>query len=319
MKKLLYILILLISIIIPATVSAQEFDCRVQVMSQQVQGTNKQIFRTLQSEIYEFVNNKKWTNNVFSAEEKINCNIMITITNEISVDEFKGKIQIQAQRPIYNTSYNSVLINYVDNNFHIRYVEFEPLEFNETGTNSNLVNILAYYLYVILGLDYDSYSMKGGTEFFEKAEAIVNKSQTTQEKGWKAFESLKNRYWLIENVMNDRYSGIREANYQYHRLGLDVMSKKVAEGRTIIAESLRLIQAVHRDKPGSFLMRIFFDAKVDELVKIFSESFPDEQSRVIQILVEVDPSNAAKYNKIKESKNNGTGGTGNTGRPGGIK
>ncbi|MEA3445874.1 MAG: DUF4835 family protein [Bacteroidota bacterium] len=292
---------------------AQEFDCKIQVQSQQIQGTNKQIFRTLQSELYEFVNNRKWTSHVFSPEEKIDCNIMITLTQEISVDEFKGKIQIQARRPVYNSSYNSVLINYVDNNFHIRYVEFEPLEYNESGSNSNMINIVAYYIYVILGLDYDSYGNEGGTEFFEKAEEIVNRSQNAKEKGWKAFESLKNRYWLIENVMNDRYSGIRQCSYQYHRLGLDVMSKKVSDGRSVIAESMRLLQQVHRDKPGSFLMQLFFDAKADELVNIFSESFPDEKNRVVQILNEVDPSNTAKYAKIKEAKQ----GAGSFGQPGG--
>lgn len=284
-------------------VQAQELDCKIQVMSQQIQGTNKQIFRTLQSELFEFVNNRKWTNHVFSPEEKIECNIMITITQELSVDEFKGKIQIQARRPVYNTSYFSNLINYVDNDFHIRYVEFDPLEFNENGSNSNLVNIIAYWVYVVIGLDYDSFSYEGGTEFFQKAEMIVNQSQNAQQKGWKAFESMRNRYWLTENLLNDRYSGVRQCWYNYHRLGLDIMSQKTNEGRSTIAESLRLLQQVHRDKPGSFVMQVFFDAKADELVNIFSESFPDEKNRVVQILTEIDPSNASKYNKIREDNN----------------
>lgn len=305
MRKLKTYLLTLFGFFMMLNAGAQEFDCKIQVMSPQVQGTNKQIYRTMQSELYEFINNKKWTNNKFSPEEKIDCNIMITISEEVSVDEFKGKIQIQASRPVYNTSYKSVLLNYVDNNLHIRYVEFEPLEYNESGTNTSLVNIIAFYLNIILGFDYDSYGMEGGTPFFERAETIVNQSQNTIEKGWKAFESLKNRYWLVENLMNDRYSGIRQCSYQYHRLGLDVMSQKVSDGRSVIAESMRLLQQVHRDKPGSFLMQIFFDAKSDELVNIFSESFPDEQNRVVQILQEVDPANASKYAKIKEASQSG--------------
>ena len=309
MKKLKTILLIVISLFTISSVSGQEFDCKIQVMSQQIQGTNKQLFRTLQSELFEFVNNRQWTNHVYSPEEKIDCNIMITLSEEIAADEFKGKIQVQARRPIYNSSYNSVLLNYVDNNFHINYVEFEPLEFNENGSNSNLVNTVVFYLYVILGLDYDSYSMEGGTPFFEKAEAIVNRSQNAVESGWKAFESMRNRYWLVENVMNDRYAGVRQCLYQYHRLGLDVMSQKASDGRSTIAESLRLLQQVHRDKPGSFLMTLFFDAKADELVNIFSESFPDEQNRVVQILTEIDPSNTSKYQKIKEASNQVGGST----------
>ncbi|MBT3208251.1 MAG: DUF4835 family protein [Bacteroidetes bacterium] len=303
MKKIAFIFLLNFLIV---SIFAQEFDCKVQVMSQQIQGTNKQIFRTLQSEIYEFMNNKKWTEHVFGISEKIDCNIMITLTEEISVDEFKGKIQIQARRPVYNSSYNSVLLNYVDNNFHIRYVEFEPLEFNETGTSSNLVNILAYYSYVILGFDYDTFGMLGGSTFFQKAEQIVSKSQNAQERGWKAFESLRNRYWLIDNLLDDNYKEVRECSYRYHRLGLDIMSEKVNDGRSEIAESLKLLQTAHRKKPGSFLMQVFFDAKADEIVNIFSQSFPDEKNRVIQILTEVDPANSTKYNKIKSGEQGST-------------
>lgn len=296
---------------------AQEFDCKIQVSSQQIQGTNKQIFQTLQKELYEFINNRKWTDNIYSTEERIDCNIMLTITEELSVDEFKGKIQIQTRRPVFGTSYNSTLINFVDNNLHFRYVEFEPLEFNETGTNSNLINTIVFYLNVILAFDYDSFSLEGGTPYWQKAELIVNRSQSAQEKGWKSFESLKNRYWLVENALNERYSGIRSCWYEYHRNGLDIMGQKPSEGRANIAESLRLLQSVHRDKPGGFLMQLFFDAKADELVNIFSESFPDEQNRVIELLTEIDPSNTAKYAKITQASQQGASGSG-TGMPGGF-
>ena len=264
------------------------------------------------------MNNHNWTDNIFGTEERIDCNIMINITEELSVDEFKGTMQVQARRPVYSSSYNTVLINYQDNNIQFRYVEFEPLQYNETSNNTTLVSLLAYYAYIIIGLDYDSFSMEGGTPWFQKAESIVSRSQNAVEKGWKAFESLKNRYWLTENLLNDRYSGIRQCYYLYHRLGLDVMYDKVSEGRVQIAQGLELLQEVHRDKPGSFLMQIFFDAKADELVNIFSESFTDEQDRVTLILNEVDPANTSKYNKIKNPGNTaGTGGYPGTNTPGG--
>lgn len=306
-------LILLLSLLLIAGQSklwSQELDCKVQVTSQQIQGTNKQIFRTLQSELFEFINNTKWTNHVFGPEERIDCNLMITITDEISADEFKGRISIQARRPVYNSNYNSVLINYVDNDFHIRYVEFDPLLYNESGSNSNLISTVVYWIYIIIGLDYDSFGLESGTEFFEIAESIVNRSQNAPERGWKSFESLRNRYWLVENLLNNRYEGIRQCYYNYHRLGLDIMNNKAADGRMQIAESLTLLQQVHRDKPGSFLMQIFFDAKNDELVNIFSESFPEEKNRVIQILTEVDPSNASKYTKLNEQSGGSSPGTG---------
>jgi len=311
--------LLFVVMVLSVALFSQELDCKIQVMSQQIQGTNKQIFRTLQNELFEFMNNHNWTDNIFGSEERIDCNIMINITEEISVDEFKGTMQVQARRPVYYSSYNSVLINYQDNNIQFRYVEFEALQYNETSNNTTLVSLLAYYAYIIIGLDYDSYGIEGGTPWFQKAESIVSRSQNTPEKGWKAFESLKNRYWLTENLLNDRYSGIRQCYYMYHRLGLDVMYDKVSEGRAQIAQGLELLQGVHRDKPGSFLMQIFFDAKADELVNIFSESFSDEQERVTLILNEVDPANSSKYNKIKnQGTAQGTQSGASTGTPGGT-
>ncbi|MCX6258592.1 MAG: DUF4835 family protein [Bacteroidia bacterium] len=315
MKK---IAILITAIMLGHSVFSQELDCKLQVMSQQIQGTNKQVFRTLQNELFEFMNNHKWTDNIFSNEERIDCNININITEELSVDEFKGTMQVQARRPVFNSSYNSVLLNYQDNNIQFKYVEFEPIQYNEISSNSSLVSLMAYYAYIIIGLDYDSFSSEGGSPWFQKAESIVTRNQNAQEKGWKAFESLKNRYWLTENLLNDRYSGIRQCYYMYHRLGLDVMSDKVSEGRAQIASGLELLQSVHRDKPGSFLMQLFFDAKADELVNIFTESFTDEQDRVVLILNEIDPSNSAKYNKIKTTNTVGNTSTQTGSMPGSM-
>ena len=293
---LLFILVVLFS-----TGYSQELRCNVQVVSSQIQGTNKQVFQTLQNAIYEFMNNTVWTNSVFSNEERIDCSIMLNLTDH-SGDEFKGSMQILSRRPVYNTSYNTTILNFKDNDIKFNYVEFEPLEFNLNEDRSNLTSILAYYAYIIIGLDYDTFSLLGGTEFYQNAEKIVTNALNSPEKGWKAFESRKNRYWLVENILNDRYKNVREFLYRYHRLGLDVMDSKEAQGRSEIAEDLLLLQKVYRQKPDPYLF--FYDliisAKSDELVNIFSESFMTEADEVYKILIEIDPSRSDKYKKIKE-------------------
>lgn len=299
--------------IVPVFLQAQELHCRVQVTHQQIQGTNVKIFETLQTAIYEFLNNKKWTDHIYSNEERIECNVTINLTSQISVDEFQGTIQIQSTRPIFNTSYTSIIFNHMDPNFHIKYVEYQPLEFSESTNMSNLTSILAYYAYLIIGLDYDTFSSKGGYEYFQKAEKVVNNAQNATEKGWKAFEDLKNRYWLIENLLNDIYSPIRECLYTYHRQGLDQMAEKPQEGRAAIAESLDELKKIHASKPGSFLMQILFTAKADEIVNIFSEAYPDEKVRMVNLLSQIDAANSSKYQKIgigADTNSPSIGGTG---------
>ncbi len=285
--------------------SAQELKCNVQIVTQQIQGTNKQVFQTLQTSIYEFMNNTTWTNHVYSIDERIECNLLFNITEQVSADEFKGTLQIQSRRPVYNTNYNTVMLNYMDNDIHFRYVEFEPLEFDETQHLSNLTSILAYWAYIILGMDYDSFSYMGGDPYFAQAEAIVAHAQNARESGWKPFESLdhKNRYWLVTDLLNDSYRPIREFNYRYHRLGLDVMDEKVNEGRAVIAESLESLREVYRDRPDPFMyvLKVVLDAKSDEFVNIFSESFTEEKNRAVTILEEIDPANKNKYEKIQAS------------------
>jgi hypothetical protein len=282
--------------------TAQELRCNVTVSAHGIPGSNQNLFRTMQSDLYDFMNNRKWTDHVYTYDEKIRCNILIRLDEQISADEFKGSIQVQLTRPIYNSSYTSTVLNIKDNDFHCKYQEFQPLEFNETSNRDNLTNIMAFYAYVILGFDYDTFSEEGGTEFFQKAQAIVNNSQNARERGWKAFESERNRYWLMENVMNKSYSSFRTCMYNYHRNGLDMMSERVEEGRANIATSLRDIQKVFRRRPSTYILQMFFDAKADELVNIFSKSYPDERNRVMAILNEVDPSNGRKYEKIAENE-----------------
>jgi hypothetical protein len=294
--------LLVIFLCLSTLLFSQELRCNVTVSSQRIQGANRQLFRTMQSDIYEFMNQRKWTNHVYTYDEKIKCNVLIRLDEQVSADEFKGSVQVQLKRPVFNSSYETTVLNIKDNDFQCRYVEFQPLEFNETSNRDNLTNILAFYAYIILGFDYDTFSPEGGTSYFEKAQAIVNNSQNAREKGWKSFESERNRYWLIENVLNKSYSDFRSSMYTYHRQGLDIMSERPEEGRANIANSLRDIQKVFRRRPSLYILQMFFDAKADELVNVFSKSFPDERNRVMTILNEVDPSNGSKYEKIAENE-----------------
>jgi hypothetical protein len=300
MKKYILILGLVAATALPAT--SQEFRCNISVSADRIQAANRNLFYTMQSQMYEFLNNRRWTEHTFSMEERIECNIFIRLDEQISADEFKGSIQVQLKRPVYNATYESTVLNIKDNDFQCKYVEYQPLEFNETSNRDNLTNILAFYAYIILGFDYDSFAPEGGTPYFQKAQTIVNNSQNAREKGWKAFESERNRYWLIENIMNRSYSGMRDCMYTYHRMGLDIMADKPEEGRANIAEALRSVQQVFRRRPSTYILQIFFDAKSDELVNLFTKSFPDERNRVLAILNEVDPSNGSKYKKIEESE-----------------
>ncbi len=278
---------------------AQEFRCTVQVVAPSVQGTNRGVFETLQKEIMEFINGQKWTDHNYKAEERIDCSILINIREMIGSDEFKGTMQIQSRRPVYNSSYSTTIINYLDQNLSFRYVEFEPLIYNPANIESNLVGMLAYYAYIILGYDYDSFSQRGGTPYFQKAEQIVNVMQNAREAGWRSFESTRNRYWLVENMLNEYHVPLRNCYYQYHRKGLDLMAAKPDDGRSNIASSLELLQRVYRQRPNSFALVLFFDAKTEELINLFSKSPSMEKGRVVNILTEVDPANSEKYRKLQ--------------------
>jgi hypothetical protein len=284
------------------SIHSQELNCNIQLITQQIQGTNKQVFETMQGAIYEFMNSTPWTTYVFDVDERIECNMLFNLQEQIGDDEFRGTLQIQVRRPVYNSSFNTVLFNYIDNDLNFKYVEYQPLQFNENSHISNLTSILAFYAYIIIGLDYDSFSYEGGTEFFQKAEKIVNNAQNAAQKGWKSIESpsRKNRYWLINNILNEDFSPAREFIYRYHRMGLDRMYEKLNEARAEIAEDLKLLQQVHRNKPDPFMhfLQVIYDAKSDELVNIFKESFPEEKSRIFAILNEIDPANTSKYEAI---------------------
>ncbi len=297
-----FALLLIIVFFNVLVVSAQEFNFQVQVVSTQVQGTDKRAYQALQTAVYQFVNERKWSPYIIKPEERIEGSILINITDRSSSDEFRGKLNIVLQRPIYRTSYNSVLLNYIDNDFKFTYLESQPMDYAENNYTSNLTSVLAFYLNIFLGLDADSFSPMGGSFFYQKAQDVVNTAQNSGETGWKAFESQRNRYWLAENLINPTYSALREALYKYHRLGLDVMTEQIDQGRNAISESLDNFRRVYRTHPGLFALQLLLDAKRDEIINIYSKASPVEKTKVVNILREIDPANANKYQQILQSK-----------------
>lgn len=279
---------------------AQELNCQISVSTRQVEGTDRQIYNTLQTALFEFMNNRKWSNYSFNVEERIEATMMINVTERVSSDEFKGTINVVVRRPVFKSSYNTVLLNHIDKDFVFKYVEMQPIEFQDNSFISELTAVIGYYSYIVMGLDFDSFSPNGGTPFFEKAQNLVNLGQGSANPGWKAFEGTKNRYWLVENLTSSSYSKLREFMYQYHRQGLDLMSENVEGGRANITESLKLLQQANRDKPGSILFQLIMDAKRDEIINIYSGAPDNEKVIAVNLLNEMDPANTAKYQKILE-------------------
>jgi hypothetical protein len=283
---------------------SQELNCQVSVTAPQISGTDKRVFESLQTAVYEFMNNRKWSNYNFRMEERIECTILITVTERLSSDEFKGTINLVLRRPIYNSAYNSVLLNWIDKDFQFHYVEFQVLDYADGTIQSNLTSVLAYYSYVFLGLYFDSFSLNGGSPFFDKARTVVNTAQNVQETGWKGYESTKNRFWLVENSLNPAYSELRDFSYRFHRLGLDQMYEKPDQGRNEVTESLDLLKTIYDAQPGLFNLQLITDAKRDEFINIYSDDRvpPMEKTNVVNILKEIDPANGSKYQTILSGK-----------------
>lgn len=289
------IIILLISLLTSVQIFSQEIYCEVQINTQQVEGTDKKVFETLRTAVFEFMNNRNWTSYNYSIEERIECTILINVTARISSDEFQAELNMALKRPIFNSAYNSTTLNYIDKDFNFKYVEYQPLEFVEGTFRSNLTSVLAYYVYMFIGLDFDSYTVYGGSPFFEKAENIVNAAQNSGLAGWKSFESQKNRFWMVENLMNPSYQLIRKFMYEYHRLGLDVMYGDAPKGRAAILKSMGYLEEVKNGWPNLFFLQLLVDAKGDEMINIFSEGSATEKSRALTILKKLDPANSSKY------------------------
>jgi hypothetical protein len=287
-----------------AGLHAQELNCMVSINTPKVEGTERKIYETMQNAVYEFMNTRRWTNYNFKDGERIECTMLITINDRTGADEFKGTLNVVIRRPVLNAAYNSVLLNTIDKYFTIKYVEYQPLDYTDGSFTSNFTSILAYYANIICAMYFDSFSPSGGTEFFQKAQDIVNNAQNTSEQGWKAFESEKNRWWLVNNYMNPANAGLRDFAYRYHRLGLDQMYDKVDQGRNSISECVEILQSIYNAKPGLYALQLTFDAKRDEIINIFSDQrvAPMEKTNIVNILKEIDPGSSSKYQAILEAK-----------------
>lgn len=292
-----------LAIAISTTVNAQELLAKVTVNAQRVTTTvDKKIFSTLQAQLLNLLNNRKWTNEAFQTHEKIECNFLLNIDKVLEPNVYQASLTIQAARPVYNSSYQTALINFMDADVTFRYVEFQPIEFNENrvqGTDplaANLTAVLGYYVNIILGLDYNSFSPKGGDVYFQKALNIVNNAPENRSiSGWKAFDGLRNRYWLAENLMNTRYNIVHDVMYTYYRQGLDNMYEDEANGRRSILAALKQLKSFNDQNQNSMILQFFMQGKSLELIRIFKKAPPQEKNDAATILAQIDITNASKY------------------------
>ena len=307
MMKKLRLLITLVGIGCMAMASyAQELKCSVTVNSDQVQGSNKDMFNTLKQSIEEFVNTSKWTNLTFQDKERIECSMMLVVKS-VKNNIVKCDFTCQSRRPVFGTSYTTPLLNFQDNSFCFAYQEFDRMDFQQSTFTSNLTALIAYYCYLIIGYDMDSFARLGGTPYFQACEDIVTAAQSAsleeaEAKGWKAFDSNRNRYALVNNLMDEAFKPYRSFCYEYHRLGLDEMINNVANARARIAEGLPVLKEANRARPATYVVTTFLDAKNDELVNIFSGGTSDEKKQVYDLLVDLDPTRQSVYDAINRER-----------------
>jgi hypothetical protein len=295
MKKFLF-LITLFSFIGGA--QAQELNCDISVITPQIQGTQKRVYESLERAMEEFMNGRKWTEDNFATEEKIEVSIQLTVNDQISLSEFKGQMQIQSSRPVYGSDYKTPLFFVNDQDIHISYQENTAVRWSRGQFTDNLSSILAYYAYMILGMDYDSFSEEGGTNHYEEAQAIVSNAQNGGRQGWRASDGTKNRYWLVENILSRTFEPLRECVYQYHRHGLDKMYAKTDEARATILESIQGLRQIHQIKPISYNIQMYFYVKSDELVKMFGPAPQEERQQAYRTLKLINPGNISKYEDL---------------------
>lgn len=282
---------------------AQELQAKVTVLAQQVSTqVDKKIFNTLQTQLTNLLNNRKWTSDTYQPQERIQCNFLLNVNNTDQQDVYSATLTVQAARPVYSSSYQSAIMNFQDADITFKYIEYQPVEFNENrvaGSDplaANLTATIAYYVYVILGLEYDSFSPKGGVDYFKQAQNIVTNSPESRNiTGWKAFDGQRNRYWLTENIMNPRYNTLHDVIYEYYRTGLDQMYTDEKTARENTLNALTKLQTFNRENPNTMFLQFFMQSKYQELLGIFKKAAPDVKGKAIEVLAQVDVANAGKY------------------------
>ncbi|PWT74773.1 MAG: DUF4835 domain-containing protein [Bacteroidetes bacterium] len=282
---------------------SQELRANITVISNRISSQiDHKIFTTLQTALFDFMNNRKWTNENFQPNEKIVCNFLLNLSGSLDNNTFQGQLTVQAARPIFNSSYQSPLVNFMDESVTFRYIQYQALEFNDNRVQgaepfaANLTAIFAYYAYMILGFDFDSFSLRGGDPYFQRALNIVNNApEGTNIVGWKPFDGTRNRYWLNENVTNSRYTSVHDAMYEYYRRGMDQMYDRENDARSAILNTLNILNTVNSENPNLMIMQFFFQGKANELSNVFKKGSPDEKSRALDLLTRLDISNINKY------------------------
>jgi hypothetical protein len=300
MRKLILLIALSVTV---ALAQAQELKATITVVTNRVNnGINPSVFRTFQTALNNFINNRKWTQDNFTANEKIQCNFLLNLTSGEEPNVYTADLTVQAARPVFNTNYLSPIVNYRDENVTFKYIEFQQLDFNENrvgnsdGLSSNLTAVLAYYVYMILGFDYDSFSLRGGEMYFQKAQNIVNNAPDGRGiSGWKAFDGVRNRYWLTENMMNNRYAVFHDIYYNYYRMGMDKLYEDEVQARAEVLNVLNLLNNFFTDNPNKMINQFFFQGKSTELIKLFSKAQQQDKQRASELLQKLDVTNAGKY------------------------
>lgn len=298
MKRTRIILLTLSLLLFGNMLFAQELKCDIRVNANQVSGTDRTVFQNMQTALYEFINNTKWTNINFKTTERIECSLAITIRERRGTESYTADLNMALRRPCYKASYTTPILNYIDQNFYFDYLDGVPLDFSINTHMSDLTSTIAFYVYMFLGLDFDSFSPNGGAPFFAAAQKVVDNAQSSSQPGWKAFDGNRNRYWLAENLTNSSYAPLHSFLYEYHRLGLDVMSEHPDEGRAAILKSLEYLQTVHNSYPTCFFLQLIIEAKRDEIINVFSEGTQQEKTKASNIMKEIDPAKSSQYDAI---------------------
>ena len=290
-------LVLLFVLVAPA-LFAQEFNCKVQINTQQVQGFDRSAVSNLKTAITEFINNRKWTGFNFAPEVRIECTLLFTVSKIVSNDEYTGTFSLIMQRPVFKTDYQSPLVNMIDKNIRFKYQPSQAMNFSENTFSDNLTSLLAFYANMMLGIYFDSFAPNGGTAFYNNAMTVVQTAQNSGYTGWQSFESEKNRYHFVEQYLNKAYEPLRTFLYRYHRKGLDIMADDVAGGRKAILQSLSLLKQVYNKRPGLYDLQLLLDAKRNEIISIFSKATPAEKNSMINIMGQVDAPNGTRYREV---------------------
>jgi len=295
MKKILCVLF---ACVLSFQVTSQELNAQVIVNSDLVNQTNQQIFKTLERALKEFINTQVWTEKVFLNQEKINCSFVFNLS-AYSNDQFEATLQVQSERPVYQTSYDSPVLNFLDKDITFSYQEFQPLFFNESSFESNLISLISFYAYVIIGLDADTFLQNGGNRYFEKARQVVNLAQSSVRKGWKPGDGLRNRFWLIDSLRSNTFKEYRQTMYNYHRSGLDQMTNDPIAGKKALMLSIQDLEPLFQRRPNAFLLQLFFDAKVEEIVNLFQEGPKIDFKKTEDVLKKIAPFFGGRWKQIK--------------------